>query len=338
MTNILFAFKNPNADNPGACHAGLGVTALNSVMTLRDARIQADGLPVTNGEYLWSKLSGEWSAFSHIVLCAPFIDAPFLTRLVQAFPLKHFALVYHSNLGFLSVDRFAARSLPQLLALETECPNFKAATNSAELSAAIGAASGKPFTLLPNLYHLPHTTRRLKDRWRPPMALHVGLFGAARVLKNWLTAAAAAMILQRAADVPLSLHINSGRDEGAEGTRGSLRDLLALNPAVSLVEAPWMPVDDFRRYLYGMDLMLQPSFTETFNNVTADGAACGVPSVVSDAITWAPQEWMARSDSAVDIARVAMRVLRDKHAAQRGCKALDTHNLAAMQSWREWIG
>ena len=337
-SNILFAFKNPNADNPAACHAGLGVTATNSVMALREARIQSDAWPVTNGEYLWAKLSAEWASYSHVVLCAPFIDAPFLGKLVRAFPLKRFALVYHSNLGFLSVDRFAARSLPQLLALEAECPNFQVATNSAELSMAITAASGKAFTLLPNLYHLPHITRLLKDRWKPPMPLHVGLFGAARVLKNWLTAATAVMILQRQAGVPVSLHVNSGRDEGAEGTRQSLRELLALNPAVSLIEVPWMSVDDFRRYLYGMDLLLQPSFTETFNNVTADGTACGVPSVVSDAITWAPREWMARADSAVDIARVAINVLHDKKAAVNGCRALDAHNLAAMQSWRAWIG
>ena len=337
-TNILFAFKNPNAENPGACHAGLGVTATNAVMALREARTPSDALPVANGEFLWAKLSTEWAGYSHVVLCAPFIDSPFLGKLVRAFPLKKFALVYHSNLGFLSVDRFAARSLPQLLALEAECPNFKVATNSAELSAAITGAIGKTFTLLPNLYHLPHTTRRLKDRWKPPMPLHVGLFGAARVLKNWLTAAAAAMILQRAAGVPVSLHVNSGRDEGAEGTRQSLRDLLTLNPKVSLVEVPWMSVDDFRRYLYGMDLTLQPSFTETFNNVVADAAACGVPSVVSDAITWAPSSWVAKADSAMDIARVAMNVLRDKNAAANGCKALDAHNRSAMQLWRAWIG
>ena len=335
-TNVLLAFKNPNAENPGACHAGLGVTATNAVMALREARTASDALPVANGEFLWAKLSTEWAGYSHVVLCAPFIDSPFLGKLVRAFPLKKFALVYHSNLGFLSVDRFAARSLPELLALEAECPNFKVATNSAELSAAITGASGKVFTLLPNLYHLPHTTRRLKTRWKAPMPLHVGLFGAARVLKNWLTAATAVMILQRQSGVSVSLHVNSGRDEGAQGTRSSLRDLLTLNPAVQLVEVPWMTVDDFRRYLYAMDLLLQPSFTETFNNVTADGAACGVPSVVSDAITWAPKEWMARADSAVDIAHVAMKVLRDKHAAEMGCRALDAHNIEALRLWQPW--
>jgi hypothetical protein len=169
------------------------------------------------------------------------------------------------------------------------------------------------------------------------MPLHVGLFGAARVLKNWLTAAAAAMILQRQAGVPLSLHVNAGRDEGAEGTRETMKDLLAMNSEVHLVEVGWLAADDFHRYLYGMDLLLQPSFTETFNNVTADGVNCGVPSVVSDSITWAPQEWMARADSATDIARVAWSILRDKNAAQRGWKALDSHNAQAMAEWQGWL-
>jgi glycosyltransferase involved in cell wall biosynthesis len=169
------------------------------------------------------------------------------------------------------------------------------------------------------------------------MPLEVGLFGAARVLKNWLTGAAAVMMLQRKVNVPVRLHLNSGRDEGAEGARAGLDALLSLNPNVSMVDVPWLSPDDFRRYLYGMDLLLQPSFTETFNNVTADGCACGVPSVVSEAITWAPDSWKARADSAAHVAEIAYAILRDSRAASRGQKALDAHNGNAMAAWNNWL-
>ncbi len=337
MIKVLLAFKNPKTDCPTACHAGMGVTAMNTALALREARIAADPRPVANGEYLWARLANEWSGYTHVILCAPYIDACFLGKLVRQYPTKQFVVVYHSNLGFLSVDRFAARSLPQFLALEETAPNFQVAANSNELAAAITESTGEPMTFLPNLYHLPHMTRRTRSRWQPGMDLHIGLFGAARVLKNWLTAVAAAMILQRRLASPVYLHLSSGRDEHVESMRHSLVDLAGLNPNLTLVDAPWMAVDDFRRYLYGMDLLLQPSFTETFNNVTADGAACGVPSVVSEAIDWVPPAWIAKADSAVDIATVGVRVLNDRKAPQRGWEALERYNVASLRQWREWI-
>jgi hypothetical protein len=337
--NVLFAYKHPQADNPAACHVGMGVTAMNTAMALREDRLPADARPVANGEYLWAKLNApsDWPAYTHVVLCAPYLDAAFLGKLVNAFPMVQFALVYHSNLGFLAVDQFAARSLTEFMEIERRSRNFRVAANSAELAQAITGSTGRDFLYLPNVYHLPAVTRRLKGQWKPPMPLHVGLFGAARVLKNWLTAAAAVMILQREIGCLVHLHLNSGRDEGAEGARTGLMALLKLNLGVQVVDVPWLSADDFRRYLYGMDLLLQPSFTESFNNVTADGCSCGVPSVVSDSIAWAPDEWKAKADSATDIASVALRVLRDRNAGSKGQKALDEHNRQAMNEWRGWL-
>ena len=63
-----------------------------------------------------------------------------------------------------------------------------------------------------------------------------------------------------------------------------------------------------------MDLLLQPSYTEGFNMVTADGIAQGVASVVSDAIAWAPKNWQAETDDAIDIANKAVGLLHDPGA------------------------
>lgn len=316
----------------------MAVTAGSSALSLVESRITATAQPVKNGEMLWAKLAGDWAATTHVVLCAPYLDAVFLGKMVRNFPLKKFAMVYHSNLGFLAVDRFAARSLPLFLALGMEQPNFRTASNSAEFVSAINGSTGRDaVAYLPNLYHLPSATRRTRSLWKPPLTLHIGLFGAARVLKNWLTAGAAAMILQRLTRVDVELHLSHGRDEGAEGTREGLAALLTLNPGVHAVEVPWLSADDFRRYLYGIDLLLQPSFTETFNNVTADGCYCGVPCVVSDAIAWAPDEWKAKADSADSIAAAGLRILHDEVAAMKGWTALDEHNKVSMVAWEKWL-
>src|SRR5256885_8857503 len=61
----------------------------------------------------------------------------------------------------------------------------------------------------------------------------------------------------------------------------------------------------FRRLVRAMDIVLQPSYTETFNMVTADAVAEGVPVVVADSIEWVPRWWQARADEPRDITRVA---------------------------------
>jgi glycosyltransferase involved in cell wall biosynthesis len=333
---VLVTFKNPIADNPSACHQGLGITSTNTVMGLREMRIEADVKPIPNGEYLWSKLAVEWTDYTHVILEAPFIDAPFLGRMFARFPNVKFALVYHSNLGFLSQDRFAVASLKPYIELE-QLGNFTLASNSVDMSDAMASATGKPFQYLPNLFHLPARVRRTRTPWKPGMTLNIGLFGAARVLKNWLTAAVSTMIISRTLDADIRLHVSSRRDEGAAATRDNLNDLISMNPRVGVVDVPWMNNDDFRRYLYGIDLMLQPSFSETFNNVTAEGCACGVPSVVSDAINWAPKHWKAKSDSAVSVAMIGSSLARDNNAATDGWEALDNHNRLAEGVWQEWL-
>ena len=335
----LITFKDPSTESPTACHQGLGITALSTAMSLREQRLSADALPAANGEHLWAQLAGPWAKYTHVVMEAPFIDAPFLQKLFRQFPGKQFSLVYHSNLGFLSQDGFAGQSLPLYMSLESASHNFTVAGNSEKLTLAMTAATGMPLTWLPNLYHLPTTTRRLRPSWAPAHGtLALGLFGAARALKNWLTAGVAAMIMQRSLDVDVDLHVSSMRDEGAAATRQNLSAILALNQRVHLIEAPWMTHDDFVRYLYGMDLLLQPSFTETHNNVSADGCYCGVPAVVSEAIDWAPPEWVAEADSAVSVAEVGCALLRDRKSAMNGWKALDRFNRRATAAWNQWLG
>lgn len=335
--NVLIVFKNPAVDSPDACHQGLGVTALNIALSLREQRLSADAMPVANGEYLWQKLGSDWKDYTHVILSAPFIDAPFLRRLIFAYPQVQFALCYHSNLGFLSQDRFAGASLPAFMELEGSIHNFTLASNSPELSKAMRMATGRPFAWLPNLYHLPSQVKRSRTPWKQGAILHVGLFGAARALKNWLTAGVATMIMAQSLKSRIALHVSSGRDEGSAATRECLDALLTLTASVDLVTVPWLGHDDFLRYLYGMDLLLQPSFTETFNNVTADGCFCGVPSVVSEAIDWVPDNWIAKADSAVDVASVGCALLKDKKAPANGWKALDNYNRAAIEAWRGWL-
>jgi hypothetical protein len=86
-----------------------------------------------------------------------------------------------------------------------------------------------------------------------------------------------------------------------------------------------------------MNLLLQPSYTESFNMVTADGVAEGVPSVVSSAIDWAPADWKADVDDTLDIARVGRRLLYDPLAVRDGRHALLEYVADGVLSYRRFL-
>ena len=104
-----------------------------------------------------------------------------------------------------------------------------------------------------------------------------------------------------------------------------------------LVENGWQTWPQFRQTVAHMHLLLQPSYTESFNVVTADGVAEGVPSVVSSAIDWAPTHWMADADDVPDIARVGISLLHDRQAGSDGLKSLTDYVTSGTHAWSTWI-
>jgi hypothetical protein len=82
-----------------------------------------------------------------------------------------------------------------------------------------------------------------------------------------------------------------------------------------------------------MHLLLQPSFAESFDVVTADGVQQGVPSGVSDAIDWAPARWQANPDGAEDLVRVAQYLLKSPQALEDGRLALGGYVARGLQRW-----
>jgi hypothetical protein len=58
---------------------------------------------------------------------------------------------------------------------------------------------------------------------------------------------------------------------------GAVKELIADLPGVKLVLNGWQSWPRFRKIVGHMHLLLQPSYTESFNMVTADGVVEGVP-------------------------------------------------------------
>lgn len=335
---IVLAYKNMPATHH-VSHIGLGVSALNTAKCLREAGFHTDVWAILSAQDLANKLSALPCDRrpSHIVINAPWIRELELQKLVFGFRDVQFAVTCHSNVGFLAMDPEAVTNFRNNLKLEQASLNFQAAGNSLRFCRWIEHGYGRPCTFLPNLYYLGDRQPEHRRLWSGG-TLRLASFGAVRPLKNHLSSAAAALTLADMLHTDVDFHISVGRIEGGSSVVRSIEAMVGGSPSVRLIKDEWYQWPNFRHLVKGMHLLLQPSFTETFNMVTADGASESIPSVVSDAIEWAPDHWKADCDDPESIARIARQLLHDEHAGADGFRALDKHNSKGIVAWAQWIG
>lgn len=350
---LILCYKN-FAASQNISHIGLGVSALNTAKCLARKGEIVDVWAVKDGNELRQRLNlakSDTDKITHVVISAPFIHYAGMQQLCSMFPRVQFAVVSHSNVGFLQADRSAVRIFRSYLALEAEMQNFQIAGNSEFFCQSIQDAYSSPCEWLPNLYYLDGMTRTDRPLWNGGV-LKIGIFGATRVLKNMPTAVWSCIEIMQELKCETEIWINVGRDGSPLNPDGSLKksvngaDATVLQSAISMVEnlpgitlkfAPWKPWPEFRRIIASMHLLLQPSYTESFNMVTADGVSQGVASVVSDAIDWAPDSWKAKVDQSEDIAYKGRALLSDRRAVRDGLRALTAHNALGIQSWEKFL-
>lgn len=126
--------------------------------------------------------------------------------------------------------------------------------------------------------------------------LDVGCFGAIRPLKNQVNQACAALEFADRKHKNLFFHINGTRVEsGGEPVLRAL-DALFSDSKVTLVKHPWYSHDEFLEEVGKMDVLMQASYSETFNIVSADAVTAGVPIIGSSEIEWLKTGWVEPND------------------------------------------
>ena len=321
---------------PAVSHTGLGVSCINTAKVLRANSINAIVMPIKNAADLAGVLLAQKP--SHVVINALWMPTADLSALVQVNPHIQFAVVCHSNIAFLQVEPNGLRLLQDAVRLEqTAIGNFAVAGNSRAFQNAILSAWEAPCLYLPNLYYLSSTVQPNRPLWSGG-TLRIGAFGAARPLKNPTSSAFAALQIASQLGTDLEFHINVGRSDGW-GTRmvQAVEAIFTGLPHAKLVEDPWSLWPAFTLLIRNMHLLLQPSFTESFNIVTADGVSQGIASVVSDVIEWAPDNWKAPPDNVSAIARTGRILLSDSHAGREGFVALTNHNTDGVRQWISYL-
>jgi sulfur relay (sulfurtransferase) DsrF/TusC family protein len=182
---VILAYKSYVSD-PNVSHIGLGVSAVNNQQVLRRNGIHAEVWGVSSAADLDAKLvaahrgsvDADQVRISHVVVSAPWLKTPELTALLSRFTDIDFAVISHSNIGFLVVEPGAISLITEGISLQQAWHNFKLGANSEKFCDWMVRAYGNKPAYLPNLYNLEHTDGTVsRPPWRPG-TLRIGSFGA----------------------------------------------------------------------------------------------------------------------------------------------------------------
>ena len=329
---VALVYKN-FAAWAGISHIGLGVSALKNKEYLEQFGIHAEVIAARHNVDVVDFLKSR-PDITHVVISAPWLSIVDTESMVKFFTKVKFVIVSHSNVGFLQADPGGVKLLRSYIELARAYPNFHVGANCEKFQRWLSQVYDTKVALLPNLYPI----LGVEKRYRGQEPLKIGTFGAIRPQKNVMTAAAAALLIHKKLGKRVEFHLSTGREEGGGGLiLSAIRQMVGHLEGFELVERHWSNWKEFRRVVHEMDLMIQVSYTESFNMVTADGVAEGVPSVVSHAIDWAPPSWKADSDNAETIADTGIKLLSADHALDKGAYFLEKHNIQGFKNWLDYL-
>ena len=320
----------------GLSHVGLGVNGKHTLTVLRRNHVRTDLFGIRYVADLRDILVRTPST-THAIIEALWLSTNDVWDLCSEFPNVHFIIRAHSQIGFLQVEAGAVKQLREQLVAQEAIPNLTMSANNIRMSNFLSRAYNVECLFLPNLYDFQRMHPK-RDESHKHRALRIGSFGAIRILKNHSTAAAAALLAARELNSDLEFYMSVNREEQGKGVLDAIRNMFSGLKWARLVESQWEPWPDFHRTVAHMDACIQVSMSETFNLVSADATAEGVPSVVSDCIEWAPKSWFADIDDAEDIARKLVYILKSNTAAADGQEALRVFNQNAVTTWLRYLG
>lgn len=322
----------------GLSHVGLGNNAMLTAKSLKGIGIDCRVEGVDTPDHIATVLRTAPQT-THAIVEAAFFGIDAASKLSQEFPEIEFVYRNHSQIAFLQVEPGAINWFRDFGKLQEMTLNVRLSGNNERFTNWWEASYNQRCLYLPNLYPLIDRTNSKIVRHSPLRdTIRIGAFGSLRLLKNFTTCAAAAQLIARRLDRNLEFYMNVGRTEnGGRVIVDAVKNMFKNLPWAKLVEIDWQDWTQFRHTIGHMDLTLQSSFTETFNIVTADSIAEGVPAVVSPAIEWVPRHWQAECDDAEAIAQVGTNLILDNRAADAGLQALKLYQRNALTTWKEYL-
>lgn len=273
-------------DNPVPTHGSSGLTNSVSfiVEMLERNGIEAKMVQVPDN----NSIDREVTSYrpTHVIIEAYWVVPEKFDVLKRLHPMVQWMVRNHSELPFLAMEGIAMEWTAGYLSRGVEVmSNSQRAEIDLREAARAWGLSERLLTFGPNYYPV--------QRYMPNagatkgMGIDIGCFGAIRPLKNQLSQAVAAAAFARLRREKLRFHVNATRIEGrGDAILKNLRAFFDSCIEAELVEHPWMSHKDFLALVKTMDTVMQVSFSETFNIVSADAVNTSVPVVVSKEVPW----------------------------------------------------
>ena len=339
---VILAIKN-FAKVQGVCHIGLGVTALNTMRVLRRQGVQCEAWSAQTAKELYGLISRDERSnpsrpVTHVVISAPsWVQPVSFADFSQRWPNIEFVQLNHSGTAYLSIDKYGIKNIREVLALSHALHNVRVAGNNQRFTRWAADSFGAAVLYLPNLYDTTTFVNPVVQR-KDHDPLRIGSFGAGRPWKNLLTAAELAVQMARRMNVALELYVNTMRPDGGQRQIESRSELFDNLAHAKLIEVPWALWPQFRKVVSTMDLLVSPSFDETFCVIAADGIAEGVPSTATPAMEWLPQAWHCNPWDPSSVTSVGMGLLHNRVGAIHDARAaLENFVSSGVNSWISYL-
>ena len=243
----------------------------------------------------------------------------------------------HSDIGFLSVEARGLKYIHEYLNLNNK--NIIVSCNNEVFNQELSAVCNYNFKYLPNIITIEESEDN--DNMTDNKDIHVGSFGALRIMKNQVYQAMCAISAADQMKKTLHFHINGDILTPNNPVLLNMQELFDMNGKHHLHIHGWLPHDDFEDLIRQMDMGLQISFTESFNIVTADFVLNNVPIIVSDSITWMPEITKASETMYYDVIKKIIDVTKSRVVRKIFIKTsklnLIKYNIDAKIVWNTYI-
>jgi hypothetical protein len=296
---------------------------------------EADSLITKLDQSFQASATNNEPPLSHVVVSAPWIPTANIAEILVKYPGLEFAVICHSDVGFLQTEAAAIALMKEYVLLHKTYRNMTVAGNNRRFVTWAKSALSPAFKYLPDLYD----TATFKPPVKPPWSgkhLKVGCFGAPRILKNVITAAAATLDLASSHRIKTEFHVTCGREDENGYVYAPIKEMLSGH-WTDLVFNEWMPWPQFRELVHAMDITINPSFTESFCICAADSIAEAVASACAETIDWVPRSWKSRSDDSHDFAVTMMSLLTNTFAPMEGQTYLEKHVQEGVSIWMNYL-
>lgn len=277
MIDVLFLVKDKDKSNINKQTRGILLTAENNSKYLNSINIKSKVISVKSADYIDTVIKENKPRI--VIIETIWVSINHLRNIVSNNIIEKLIVRIHSDVPYFSIETIGFRWINDFLSLPN---NVYLASNSVNFSNSLSRLYDKEIYYLPNLYDYEYSFKHREQS----NVLNVGIFGAIRLLKNTLTGVIASIIFAKENNKKLNLYINNLTSDIGNNVLLNIKMLLNDYPNVKLFINPYLDGDKYKNLIQSLDLGLQLSFSETFNNVAGDFVNNGVPIIYNDEIDW----------------------------------------------------